>query len=119
MKAGTLTHGVALTFYQCFLKVSTKNQSMIPEIPLTTNLFLVPGSRGNVFTHTYSSEIEEFTGHDAYKLDEWVFEQFERFVDIAAHNQTLTEMLNQNGIVFFFHLLGLDTNGHVNKPDST
>lgn len=68
--------------------------------------------------HTYSSENEQFTGHDAYKLDEWVFERFERFLLAAPHNETVKTMLNQTQVVFFLHLLGLDTNGHTNKPHS-
>ena len=83
-----------------------------------TNNFSVKDKKKNVLVHTYSSESEVFTGHDAYKLDEWVFEQFSRFLGIAPHNQTLQEMLSQDGVVFFLHLLGLDTNGHTNKPHS-
>lgn len=67
---------------------------------------------------SYSSESEQFTGHDAYKLDEWVFERFERFFRAAPHNDTVKAMLNQTQIVFFLHLLGMDTNGHTNKPHS-
>ena len=72
-----------------------------------------------MFAHSYSAESEQFTGHEAYKLDEWVFEQFERFLKVAPHNTTMTSMLNQTQLVFFLHLLGLDTNGHTNKPHST
>ena len=77
------------------------------------------GTKGNVITFTYSSESEQFTGHDAFKLDEWVFERFERFIRAAPHNSTLSEMLQKRQLIFFFHLLGLDTNGHTNKPHST
>ena len=74
--------------------------------------------KSNMFFHTYSSESEDFSGYEAYKLDEWVFEQFERFIKVVPHNKTLKSMVDNNGVVFFFHLLGLDTNGHTNKPHS-
>ncbi|KAI9561539.1 hypothetical protein GHT06_012498 [Daphnia sinensis] len=77
------------------------------------------GTKGNVITFTYSSESEQFTGHDAYKLDEWVFEHIERFIQMAPHNATISNMLQQQQLIFFVHLLGLDTNGHTNKPHST
>jgi len=69
--------------------------------------------------HSYSAESEQFTGHNAYKLDQWVFEQFERFIKAATHNTTTASQMNQTHVIFFLHLLGLDTNGHTNKPHST
>jgi len=83
------------------------------------NQRFLAGAKRNVMTHTYLSENEQFTGHDAYKLDEWVFERFERFIKAAPHNHTVKAMLNETQIVFFLHLLGLDTNGHTNKPHSS
>jgi len=76
------------------------------------------GEKNNVFFNAYASENEDFTGYEAYKLDEWVFEHFERFIKVVPHNETLKNMVDDSGVVFFFHLLGLDTNGHSNKPHS-
>lgn len=77
------------------------------------------GNKRNVMVHSYSAESEQFTGHNAYKLDQWVFEQFERFIKAAPHNTTTASLMNQTHVIFFLHLLGLDTNGHTNKPHST
>ncbi|CAJ0941251.1 unnamed protein product [Ranitomeya imitator] len=36
----------------------------------------------------------------------------------AQRNQTMMHMLNEEKVVFFHHLLGLDTNGHAHRPGS-
>ena len=43
---------------------------------------------------------------------------FQKFFQKAEEDKELQEKLRQEKIVFFLHLLGLDTNGHVNKPYS-
>ncbi|KAI8800970.1 Phosphatidylinositolglycan class N-domain-containing protein [Cladochytrium replicatum] len=65
----------------------------------------------------YSSEEEDFA-KDGSVLDEWVFDKVEAMFNEASRNQTLAKQLRQNKIVFFFHLLGLDTNGHAFRPHS-
>ena len=72
-----------------------------------------------MYTHTYSSQLESFVGEDnSDYLDEWVFDKVSELFYMAKQNATLNSMLNQNKIVFFLHLLGIDTNGHKNKPMS-
>ncbi|VDM58114.1 unnamed protein product [Angiostrongylus costaricensis] len=66
----------------------------------------------------YSENDEDFGSKEACKLDEWVFEQVEVFFKKAKNNPTLMSSLFSNRSVFFLHLLGLDTNGHGNKPHS-
>ncbi|KAE9418647.1 hypothetical protein Angca_008824 [Angiostrongylus cantonensis] len=66
----------------------------------------------------YSANDEDFGSKEAYKLDEWVFEQVEIFFKKAKNDPTLMSSLFSNRRVFFLHLLGLDTNGHGNKPHS-
>jgi phosphatidylinositol glycan class N len=36
----------------------------------------------------------------------------------ASANKTLSEIMQKKSVVFFFHLLGIDTNGHSKKPHS-
>lgn len=116
IKVDILLDGVVQTFSTCFHEVCGTDDTF----KMVNFIYIIsPGTKGNVFTHTYSSESEQFTGHDAYKLDEWVFERFERFIKVAPHNSTLETMLKENHLIFFFHLLGLDTNGHTNKPHSS
>ncbi|XP_041423590.1 GPI ethanolamine phosphate transferase 1 isoform X2 [Xenopus laevis] len=81
-------------------------------------MFAKGASGDHVFTHCYSAESEDFATADATKLDTWVFEHLKAFFSSARSNQTLFKKLNEEKIVFFLHLLGLDTNGHAHKPGS-
>ncbi len=40
------------------------------------------------------------------------------FFQRASNNSLLNEQLRRDRIVFFLHLLGLDTNGHAHRPYS-
>lgn len=66
---------------------------------------------------TYGHEAEDFT-QDATLLDIWVFDKVEAFFEEARRNETLGAMLRQDKLVFFLHLLGLDTTGHSYRPYS-
>ncbi|RKP36392.1 GPI ethanolamine phosphate transferase [Dimargaris cristalligena] len=71
----------------------------------------------HVETFMYTHESEDFSA-DGSQLDTWVFERVQGLFDRAESNQTLREQLHQPQIVFFLHLLGLDTNGHAHRPHS-
>ena len=72
--------------------------------------------RGQSYEHfymeCYTSSDEVFGNDQAHQLDLWVERQFEKFL----RNQSYANELNQDKVVFFFHLLGIDTNGHSHKP---
>lgn len=72
---------------------------------------------GRVDAYTYPEEMEDFT-LDATNLDKWVFDRVEAFFTSASKNETLKAMLHQDKLVFFLHLLGLDTTGHAYRPYS-
>lgn len=40
------------------------------------------------------------------------------FLMSAKTDQSIGDLLSQDRVVLFLHLLGLDTNGHVHKPYS-
>lgn len=64
-----------------------------------------------LFFDSYSHELD-FSGKEkTYELDQWVFDKVEKL--LARKSQ---ELLEEEQIVFFLHLLGLDTAGHVHKP---
>lgn len=77
------------------------------------------GATGNhVFTHSYDADNEDFGAKDVTKLDTWVFDNIKEFFHAARNNQSLFSKLNEDKVVFFLHLLGIDTNGHAHRPTS-
>lgn len=72
---------------------------------------------GRVDAYTYGAEAEDFS-QDATHLDLWVFDRVKALFEEAAQNKTLKAALKEEKIVFFLHLLGLDTTGHFYRPYS-
>ncbi|TDL27113.1 PigN-domain-containing protein [Rickenella mellea] len=72
---------------------------------------------GKVKTWMYNEDDEDFT-KDATALDIWVIEQLETLLRNATTDRTLDRQLREDGVVFFLHLLGLDTTGHSYRPHS-
>ncbi|KOS21519.1 GPI ethanolamine phosphate transferase 1 [Escovopsis weberi] len=72
---------------------------------------------GRVDAYSYESDFEDFS-KDATHLDHWVFDHVKDLFAEAATNKTLDRALRQDKVVFFLHLLGLDTNGHGFRPYS-
>ncbi|XP_047126028.1 GPI ethanolamine phosphate transferase 1 isoform X1 [Hydra vulgaris] len=72
----------------------------------------------NVETFYYERDQIDFGGKDPSQLDQWVFSKVEEFFRNAKENPVLFKQLHKEKLVFFVHLLGIDTNGHAKKPDS-
>lgn len=72
---------------------------------------------GRVSTDTYAEEAEDFS-QDATHLDTWVFDKVKDFFASAKHDPELNAQLREDKLVFFLHLLGLDTTGHGYRPYS-
>ena len=81
-------------------------------------MFAKGASRGRVETFMYDAEWEDFADSDASKLDSWVFDKVKELFSRAETEETLAASLAQDKIVFFLHLLGIDTNGHAHRPTS-
>lgn len=68
---------------------------------------------------SYSQDDEDFSGKESsWKLDKWVFDHVKQFFGEALKNPEQNDLLHQDKLVFFLHLLGLDTAGHTVKPHS-
>lgn len=85
-----------------------------PDILPMFELGAVPGRVDSIM---YSAEEEDFS-KNAEHLDVWVFDRVKALFADAAKNATLDAALRQDKVVFFLHLLGLDTNGHAFRPYS-
>ncbi|KAG6841304.1 hypothetical protein C0991_012474 [Blastosporella zonata] len=72
---------------------------------------------GKVKTWCYNEEDEDFT-KDATFLDIWVLDQLKGLFKNATTDATLDAQLRSGKVVFFLHLLGLDTTGHSYRPHS-
>ncbi|XP_057555911.1 GPI ethanolamine phosphate transferase 1 isoform X2 [Hippopotamus amphibius kiboko] len=86
--------------------------------PDILTMFAKGASGNHVFTYVYDSHSEDFGAQDVTKLDTWVFDHVKEFFHAARNNQSLFSKLNEDKIVFFLHLLGIDTNGHAHRPSS-
>lgn len=72
---------------------------------------------GRIDTDMYGEEAEDYT-QDATQLDDWVFERVKALFASARLDSALDSALREEKIVFFLHLLGLDTTGHSYRPYS-
>lgn len=56
---------------------------------------------------------------DASFLDHWSFDQFQGLLNRSFDDIKLRQLLLQDKLVIFLHLLGCDTNGHAHRPYSS
>ncbi|CAN6477746.1 unnamed protein product [Victoria cruziana] len=68
--------------------------------------------------NTYPHEFEDFAS-DASFLDEWSFDQFHALLNRSNDDPKIKQLLHQDNVVIFLHLLGCDTNGHAHRPYSS
>ena len=70
-----------------------------------------------VFIYFISKDYEDFSKGNSDYLDTWVESEATNFFQVSSEVKTSRKHL-EKGEIFFFHLLGSDSNGHVNKPHS-
>ena len=81
-------------------------------------MFAKGAASGRVDTFMYDAALEDFADSDPSKLDTWVFERVKEMFERSKLDSHLAQQLQQDKIVFFLHLLGIDTNGHAHRPNS-
>lgn len=70
-------------------------------------------------SHCYPAEYEDFGTGSAVHLDTWVFDEVRDFFKVRVpKDPALQARLKKDKIVFFLHLLGIDTIGHARRPTS-
>jgi phosphatidylinositol glycan class N len=67
-------------------------------------MFAKGASGSHVSTEMYDAQQEDFAAKDNSKLDTWVFEKVQSFLENA--NDGIKEKLRTDQNVFFLHLLG-------------
>lgn len=80
-------------------------------------MFAMGALPGKVDMEMYREEEEDFT-LDASNLDLWVLDRFKNLLERAKYDANLNNQLRSRKVVFFLHLLGLDTTGHTYRPKS-
>lgn len=79
-------------------------------------LFVKGGNKEHIFTDSYTNEEVDFSGKtNTSWVDEWVFNKFNKFL---ANDSNVENLRSGEKTVIFLHLLGLDTAGHIHKPNS-
>ncbi|KAL6013603.1 hypothetical protein ACLOJK_004101 [Asimina triloba] len=63
-------------------------------------------------------ELKSFNA-DASFLDQWSYDQLHNLINKSSDDPQLKQLLLQNNVVFFLHLLGCDTSGHAHRPYSS
>ncbi|KAK7483067.1 hypothetical protein BaRGS_00025730 [Batillaria attramentaria] len=81
-------------------------------------MFAKGATGSHVMMKCYPQHLEDFAHSDMTQLDRWVFNEVKKFFASAEKNETLRDMLQKDKLVFFLHLLGIDTTGHSRKPHS-
>ena len=105
---------VRLIYFPCLFKEPRRGGSRDGHIMGITRT-----SRKACLAHplTIGSRIK-FWLLDATALDIWVLDQLKSLFRNATTNETLDAQLRAPQVVFFLHLLGLDTTGHSYRPHS-
>lgn len=86
--------------------------------PDIVNMFSKGASPGRVKIDTYESKDEVFsTSAQTYLLDKWVFDRVRNFLG-PENSEEIQKLKQKHGVVLFLHLLGMDTSGHIHKPNS-
>lgn len=80
-------------------------------------MFKEGATPGRIDAETYAEEAEDFTS-DGTQLDIWVFDKVKALFADAKKDPELNARLREDKVVFFLHLLGLDTTGHFYRPYS-
>lgn len=71
---------------------------------------------GKVITEVYDSSQEAFSvSAQTYLLDKWVFDKVQKFL---TNEKNVEDLIEKDRVIFFLHLLGMDTSGHIHKPHS-
>ncbi|XP_055319471.1 GPI ethanolamine phosphate transferase 1 [Sitodiplosis mosellana] len=82
--------------------------------PDIISIFTKQSVNNPIVANAYAPEFQDVSGKSStVRLDTWVFDKVTEFL-----HQDKRKIADKNHTVFFLHLLGLDTAGHVHKPNT-
>ncbi|WAR02568.1 PIGN-like protein [Mya arenaria] len=71
-----------------------------------------------IFSEQFPSEQKYLAGIDPKDMDSWVFDEVKKFMDQAKTDEDLRKKLDQDKLLFFLHLGGIDHAGYIVRPQS-
>ncbi|KAF9528054.1 Phosphatidylinositolglycan class N-domain-containing protein [Crepidotus variabilis] len=80
-------------------------------------MFATGATPGKVKQWSYDEHEEDFT-KDATALDVWVLDQLKTLLKNSTTDSFLSQEVRGDKVVFFLHLIGLDSTGHSYRPHS-
>uniref|UniRef100_M8BSJ2 GPI ethanolamine phosphate transferase 1 n=1 Tax=Aegilops tauschii TaxID=37682 RepID=M8BSJ2_AEGTA len=101
-------------FYQSRHTISFGSPDIVPIFCSS-----LPHSTWGSYPHEYEDFATETLIADASFLDHWSFDQFEGLLNRSLDDVKLRQLLLQDKLVIFLHLLGCDSNGHAHRPYSS
>lgn len=110
----TLSPSALQTYYQCSPRVQRLEKSTLGATMRRTKT-LRKARRSRT---TAVMLLNQNNWIDATTLDTWVLDQLRTLFQNASSNDSLDSELRADKVVFFLHLLGLDTTGHSYRPHS-
>jgi hypothetical protein len=110
----TRSHLGPLMYFRCLLKARRRGESRSGRIMK----MMKTSQKVRSIYDAYIEAPHHFPIIDATALDIWVLDQLDLLFRNATTNKLLDAQLRAPQVVFFLHLLGLDTTGHTYRPHS-
>lgn len=76
------------------------------------------GNANRMFSKKYPGDMKWLAGINAKDMDSWVFNEANKLFDDAKTDPVLKGKMDEDRILFFLHLGGLDHSGYIVRPNS-
>lgn len=76
------------------------------------------GDTKRFYSKKYPGDMKWLTGMNAAEMDSWVFDEAQRLFKQTKLDKDLKSKMDEDQILFFLHLGGLDHSGYIVRPNS-